>query len=71
MFIFSPFLSCFPNYIQGINYQNNPMACIGGVGNQYNKIEHGKPENCVWVDPRITGKRFYEILSTEEGYRRL
>src|SRR3990167_5951217 len=44
-----------------IHYQNNPMACIGGVGGQYDKIENGKPEHLIWQDPRITGKGFHEI----------
>ena len=44
-----------------IHYQFNPMACIGGVGGQYDRVENGKPEHMVWKDPRITGKGFYEI----------
>lgn len=34
------------------HYQSNPRALVGAVGNQYDHIENGKPEHCVWVDPR-------------------
>jgi len=43
------------------HFEVNPKACIGAIGNQYSKVENGKPEHQIWQDPRIKGKGFYEI----------
>lgn len=38
-------------------YQDNPMRCVGAVGDQYEKLdEFGKPIVCYWQDPRKTDK---------------
>lgn len=38
-------------------YQDNPMRCVGAVGDQYEKLdEFGKPIVCCWQDPRKTDK---------------
>lgn len=34
-------------------YQDNPMRCVGAVGDQYERLdEFGKPTVCYWQDPR-------------------
>jgi len=33
------------------HYINNPLSCVTCVGDQFDKVENGKPENRVWVDP--------------------
>lgn len=43
------------------HYQRDPMSCISLTGDQYDKVENGKPEHKVWVDPRRKGVSFYEI----------
>jgi len=43
------------------HYEADPLSCIGLVGDQYSKIENGKPENKVWIDPRKRINTFYEI----------
>lgn len=45
------------------HYQNNPRACIGAIGHQYERLENGKPEGLVWRDPRARMDQgsFYEI----------
>lgn len=35
------------------HYENNPRACISGVGHQYQEVSNGKPEVLVWRDPRF------------------
>lgn len=53
-----------PNTLENLwnLYRLNPMSCIGLTGNQYAKIENGKPEGLVWTDPRIReDSTFYEI----------
>lgn len=44
------------------HYQNNPKSIVGAIGHQYEVIENGKPEQCVWKDPRQTTTygTFYE-----------
>lgn len=44
------------------HYEADPMACIGGVGDQYDQEVNGKPEHRVWSDPRKKGKNFYQII---------
>ena len=35
------------------HFQNNPQACVSGVGDQYDQLdENGKPVHKVWLDPR-------------------
>ena len=34
------------------HYEANPKACISGIGHQYKEVVNGKPEVCVWRDPR-------------------
>ena len=34
-------------------YQIDKMSCIGGLGNQYERLEQEKPEGLVWSDPRF------------------
>lgn len=36
------------------HYQDNPKSIVGAIGHQYDQIENGKPEHCVWKDPRQT-----------------
>lgn len=45
------------------HYQNNPIACVGGVGHQYAEMKDGKPETLYWQDPRIRQDQgtFYEV----------
>lgn len=45
------------------HYQNNPKACVGGIGHQYEIVEMGKPQVEVWHDPRARTDfgSFYEI----------
>lgn len=47
------------------HYQQNPTACVGAVGDQYDPtlIEFGKPQVVVWKDPRkrLDQGSFYEI----------
>lgn len=45
------------------HYEANPKACVGAIGDQYDQIKDGKPEHCVWTDPRRTVQfgTFYEI----------
>lgn len=46
-------------------YQENPHACVGAVGDQYEKLdEFGKPIVCCWQDPRRTDKHgeYYECF---------
>lgn len=49
------------------HYMSNKKACISCVGNQYDKIENGKPEGMVWRDPRMRSDQgsFYEVRETE------
>lgn len=48
------------------HYQNDPTLCIGAVGHQYDRMENGKPEGRVWVDPRVKkDEQFYEINPTD------
>lgn len=45
-------------------YQANPRACVGAIGDQYEKLdEFCKPIVCCWQDPRRTDKHgeYYEI----------
>src|SRR3990167_2791552 len=44
------------------HYKRDRMACIGGVGQQYDRMENGKPEHLVWSDPRVrSDTTFYQI----------
>lgn len=43
------------------HYVSNPLACIGGIGHQYDQMENGKPEHKVWSDPRVRPVTFYPI----------
>lgn len=46
------------------HYKANPMACVSGVGDQYDQLdENGKPTHKVWLDPRknTTNGSFYEV----------
>ena len=45
------------------HYLNNPRACVGAIGHQYDQIVNGKPENLVWSDPRARQDlgSFYEV----------
>ena len=44
------------------HYQANKKSCISLTGNQYDRIENGKPEGLVWTDPRVKDNQtFYEI----------
>lgn len=45
------------------HYQDNPRALVGGVGNQYEEVQNGKPEIMIWKDPRMRmdNGSFYEI----------
>lgn len=49
------------------HYESNPKICVTCVGDQYDKLENGKPEHMMWRDPR---KRtdfgaFYEVSPRE------
>lgn len=47
------------------HYQLNPLACVSGVGDQYDQLdEYGKPTHKVWFDPRKRSDNgtFYECL---------
>lgn len=45
-------------------YEEQPKALISGVGDQYEKIEEGRPMVKIWSDPRKTDKygTFYECM---------
>lgn len=43
-----------------LHYQNNPKSCVSGFGHQYERIENGKPEGVVWVDPLQKQEQFYQ-----------
>lgn len=45
------------------HYQDNPKSLVGGVGNQYEEVQNGKPEIMIWKDPRMRMDQgsFYEI----------
>lgn len=49
------------------HYVQKPLSCITCVGDQFDRIENGKPENRVWVDPRRTIQygSFYEVPESE------
>lgn len=45
------------------HFEDNPKACVGGIGHQYEGVEMGKPQILVWKDPRarLDQGSFYEI----------
>lgn len=50
------------------HYQQNPLACISGVGDQYDQLdENGKPTHKVWEDPRKNSNNgtFYECYPND------
>ena len=49
------------------HFEANPYACISCVGDQFTRIENGKPENRVWTDPRRRTDfgSFYEVGEME------
>lgn len=50
-----------------LHYQLNSKALVTAVGNQYERLENGKPEGCVWADPRRRADfgSFYEVSPRE------
>lgn len=49
------------------HFEANPTACISCVGDQFERVENGKPEGCVWKDPRRRTDfgSFYEVGEME------
>ena len=50
-----------------VHFCANPLSIISALGDQYERMEYGKPEQCMWKDPR---KRtdfgsFYEVEPSE------
>lgn len=52
------------------HYQNNPRALVSAIGHQYEDVINGKPEGCVWKDPRQTTQfgTFYEVSPRDVEY---
>ena len=58
-----------PNLLQNLwdHYHDKPKSCVTAIGNQYDQMKNGKPENCVWHDPRVTMKpeTYYQVAPNE------
>lgn len=52
------------------HYQSNPKALVSGIGHQYERVENGKPEGCMWRDPRVKTEfgTFYEVSPRDVEY---
>jgi len=49
------------------HYEEDHKSCITCVGDQFNRVENGRPEGLVWKDPRRRGDfgSYYEVRESE------
>jgi len=45
------------------HYERDPMSCVSLAGHHYDRIEFGKPEHLVWVDPKVKNTGAFEQIN--------